>query len=56
MKIKDYLETLPENINISGMKGLFGKELKILEPYFESIVMCSILTFILWSYITMYQI
>jgi len=37
MKIKDYLETLPENINISGMKGLFGKELKILEPYFESI-------------------
>ena len=31
MKIKDYLETLPENINISGMKGLFGKELKILE-------------------------
>jgi hypothetical protein len=37
MKIKDYLEKLPENINISGMKGLFGKELKILEPYFESI-------------------
>jgi len=37
MKIKDYLETLPENINISGQKGLFGKELKILEPYFESI-------------------
>ena len=37
MKIKDYLETLPENINISGMKGLLGKELKILEPYFESI-------------------
>jgi hypothetical protein len=37
MKIKDYLETLPENINISGMKGLFGKELKILEPYFQSI-------------------
>jgi hypothetical protein len=37
MKIKDYLETLPENNNISGMKGLFGKELKILEPYFESI-------------------
>jgi len=37
MKIKDYLETLPENTNISGMKGLFGKELKILEPYFESI-------------------
>ena len=37
MKIKDYLETLPENINISGMKGLFGKELKILESYFESI-------------------
>jgi hypothetical protein len=37
MKIKDYLETLSENINISGMKGLFGKELKILEPYFESI-------------------
>ena len=37
MKIKDYLETLPENINISGLKGLFGKELKILEPYFESI-------------------
>ena len=37
MKIKDYLETLPENINISGQKGLFEKELKILEPYFESI-------------------
>jgi hypothetical protein len=37
MKIKDYLETLPEDLNISGMKGLFGKELKILEPYFESI-------------------
>jgi len=37
MKIKDYLETLPENINISGMKGLFGKELKILESYFQSI-------------------
>ena len=37
MKIKDYLETLPENINIPGQKGLFGKELKILEPYFESI-------------------
>lgn len=37
MKIKNYLETLPENINISGQKGLFGKELKILEPYFESI-------------------
>jgi len=37
MKIKDYLETLPENINISGMKGIFGKELKVLEPYFESI-------------------
>jgi hypothetical protein len=37
MKIKDYLETLPENINISFQKGLFGKELKILEPYFESI-------------------
>ena len=36
MKIKDYLETLPDNIN-SGGKGLFGKELKILEPYFESI-------------------
>jgi len=34
MKIKDYLETLP---NISGLKGLFGKELKILEPYFKSI-------------------
>ena len=37
MKLKTYLETLPENINISGQKGLFGKELKILEPYFESI-------------------
>ena len=37
MKIKDYLETLPENINISGMKGLFGKELEILEPHFGSI-------------------
>lgn len=35
MKIKDYLETLPENS--SGQKGLFGKELKILEPYFENI-------------------
>jgi hypothetical protein len=37
MKIKDYLETLPENNNLLGMKGLVGKELKILEPYFESI-------------------
>lgn len=37
MKINDYLETLQENPNISGQKGLFGKELKILEPYFESI-------------------
>jgi len=37
MKIKDYLKTLSENNNISGMKGLFGKELKVLEPYFESI-------------------
>jgi hypothetical protein len=36
MKIKDYLETLPDNIN-SGNKGLFGKELKILEPHFDSI-------------------
>lgn len=36
MKIKDYLETLPDNINLGG-KGLFGKKLKILEPYFESI-------------------
>ncbi len=30
MKIKDYLETLPD-------EGLFGKELKILEPYFDNI-------------------
>ena len=36
MKIKDYLETLPDNIN-SDNKGLFGKELRILEPHFESI-------------------
>ena len=36
MKIKDYLETLPDNIN-SGGKGLSGKELKIIEPYFDSI-------------------
>lgn len=36
MKIKDYLETLPDNIN-SDSKGLFGKELRILEPHFESI-------------------
>lgn len=37
MKIKDYLKTLPDNINISGLKGLFGKELKVLETYFENI-------------------
>ena len=36
MKIKDYLETLPDNIN-SDSKGFFGKELRILEPHFESI-------------------
>ena len=36
MKIKDYLETLPYSTN-STSKGLFGKELAILEPYFENI-------------------
>lgn len=35
MKIKDYLESLPKNIN--GIKGLFGKELKVLEKYSENI-------------------
>lgn len=36
MKIKDYLEKLSPN-EISGIKGLVGKQLKILEPYFENI-------------------
>jgi len=37
MKIKEYLKTLPEDINISGQRGLFGKELNILKPYFNNI-------------------
>lgn len=35
MKIKDYLLVMKENTN--GVIGLFGKELKILEPYFDSV-------------------
>ena len=34
MKIKDYLLTLSDNVD-SQIKGVYGKQLKILEPYFK---------------------
>ena len=38
MKLKNYLETLPEvSVNYVGEKRLSGKMLRILEPYFNSI-------------------
>lgn len=37
MKLKDYIDKLPENIHIKGERGLTGKELRILEPYLHNI-------------------